>query len=221
MQTLLVVFHMMLSVGLIALILIQHGKGADIGAAFGSGASATVFGARGSGSFLSRTTAILATLFFLTSMALAYFAAQVTAPKGVMDAVEPRQVEQPAAPESEVPLPPGAQVPTQIEVPVPQESPVPVVPEQSPSAVPAVPAESAAPTALEPTAPAEESAIPVAPTESASPVVPVESSGSEGTSPTENIEPVQEGSAGDSAAEGVSPSSAESPEADPREGTPQ
>ncbi len=89
MQLLLTVLHLLLALGLIGLILIQHGKGADAGAAFGSGASATVFGARGSASFLTRTTAILATLFFLTSMALAYFAAQVGEPEGLMDAVEP------------------------------------------------------------------------------------------------------------------------------------
>lgn len=74
MQTLLLVIHVLLAVGLIALILLQHGKGADAGAAFGSGASASVFGSRGSGSFLSRTTAILATLFFVVSLALAILA---------------------------------------------------------------------------------------------------------------------------------------------------
>lgn len=88
MQLILTVVHLLLAIGLVALILIQHGKGADAGAAFGSGASATVFGSRGSGSFLSRSTAILATLFFLTSMALAYFAAQVGEPAGLMDDVE-------------------------------------------------------------------------------------------------------------------------------------
>ena len=88
MQLILTVLHLLLAIGLIALILIQHGRGADAGAAFGSGASATVFGARGSASFLSRTTGILAALFFLTSMAMAYFAAQVGEPKGLMDNVE-------------------------------------------------------------------------------------------------------------------------------------
>lgn len=88
MQLILTVLHLMLAIGLIGLILIQHGRGADAGAAFGSGASATVFGAQGSGSFLSRSTAIMATLFFLTSMALAYFAAQVGEPGGLMDGVD-------------------------------------------------------------------------------------------------------------------------------------
>ncbi|MBB1074296.1 preprotein translocase subunit SecG [Rhodoferax sp. 4810] len=87
MQTLLTVVHLLLALGLIGLVLIQHGKGADAGAAFGSGASATVFGARGSGNFLSRTTSILATLFFLTSIILAYYASQVGEPKGLMDEV--------------------------------------------------------------------------------------------------------------------------------------
>ncbi|MEW8621087.1 MAG: preprotein translocase subunit SecG, partial [Candidatus Thiodiazotropha endolucinida] len=58
MQTILTVFHIFLAVGLVGLILIQHGKGADMGAAFGSGASGTVFGAKGSASFLTRTTAL-------------------------------------------------------------------------------------------------------------------------------------------------------------------
>jgi preprotein translocase subunit SecG len=85
MQTILTVVHLFLALGLIGLVLIQHGKGADMGAAFGSGASATVFGARGSGNFLSRTTGILAALFFVTSMVLAYYASQVGEPVGLMD----------------------------------------------------------------------------------------------------------------------------------------
>lgn len=75
MQSLALIIHVVLAVGVIGLVLIQHGKGADAGAAFGSGASATVFGARGSASFLTRATTILATLFFLTSIFLFYLAA--------------------------------------------------------------------------------------------------------------------------------------------------
>lgn len=114
MQTILTIVQVFLSLGLIGLVLIQHGRGADAGAAFGSGASGTVFGSRGSGSFLTRTTAILATLFFLTSMALAYYAAQGGKPAGLMDgldkaqvpvqsspAVTPRVSEIPAVPESQ------------------------------------------------------------------------------------------------------------------------
>jgi preprotein translocase subunit SecG len=88
MQTILTVLHLFLALGLIGLVLIQHGKGADMGAAFGSGASATVFGARGSGNFLSRSTAVIATLFFVTSMVLAYFAAQTGEPEGLMDGLD-------------------------------------------------------------------------------------------------------------------------------------
>lgn len=70
MHAFLLVVHVLLSISLIVLILLQQGKGADAGAAFGSGASSTVFGSQGSASFLSRTTAILATLFFAVSLAL-------------------------------------------------------------------------------------------------------------------------------------------------------
>ncbi len=109
MQTILNVLHLFLAIGLVGLVLIQHGKGADAGAAFGSGASATVFGARGSGNFLSRATAVLATLFFLTSMALAYFASQVGEPEGLMEGVEVAPAFAPAAVEVQkgVPVVPG------------------------------------------------------------------------------------------------------------------
>jgi preprotein translocase subunit SecG len=66
-----IIFHVLLGVGIVGLVLMQHGKGADAGAAFGSGSSGTVFGAQGSASFLSRTTAIFAALFFTTSLGLA------------------------------------------------------------------------------------------------------------------------------------------------------
>jgi preprotein translocase subunit SecG len=72
MYTILVVLHVLVSIALIGLVLIQHGKGADAGAAFGSGASGTVFGARGSANFLTRVTAWLAAAFFVLSLALAY-----------------------------------------------------------------------------------------------------------------------------------------------------
>ena len=68
--------HTLIALGIIALVLLQRGKGADAGAAFGAGASGTVFGARGSGSFFSRATAILATAFFVSSLTLAYLSSQ-------------------------------------------------------------------------------------------------------------------------------------------------
>ncbi|MDR3299311.1 MAG: preprotein translocase subunit SecG [Candidatus Accumulibacter sp.] len=66
--------HVVSALGIIGLVLVQHGKGADMGAAFGSGASGSLFGATGSANFLSRTTAVLAVVFFLTSLSLAYVA---------------------------------------------------------------------------------------------------------------------------------------------------
>ena len=96
---LIVLFHIFLCLGLIGLILIQHGKGADAGAAFGSGASATVFGSQGSGSFLTRTTAVLATTFFITSLSLAYFSMQRIEPKSVVESVQ-----QPTSTTTEVPV---------------------------------------------------------------------------------------------------------------------
>lgn len=70
------ILHLLVAVGIVALVLLQHGKGADVGAAFGSGASGSLFGATGSANFLSRTTAVLATLFFLTSLGLTYFSSK-------------------------------------------------------------------------------------------------------------------------------------------------
>jgi len=70
--TILVVVQVVVALSLVGLILVQHGKGADAGAAFGSGASGTVFGAKGSANFMSRATAALATVFFVASLSLAY-----------------------------------------------------------------------------------------------------------------------------------------------------
>lgn len=74
--TVLTVVHVILTIALIGLVLVQRGKGADIGAAFGSGASNTMFGSQGSASFLTRATGIVATLFFVTSLSLAYMGGQ-------------------------------------------------------------------------------------------------------------------------------------------------
>src|SRR5207244_12103961 len=71
--TLVLVAQILAALGMIGLILLQHGKGADMGAAFGSGSSGSLFGASGSANFLSRTTAVLATVFFVCTLALAYF----------------------------------------------------------------------------------------------------------------------------------------------------
>lgn len=71
-KTLIIVVQLLLALGVIGLVLLQHGKGADMGAAFGSGASGSLFGATGSANFLSRTTAILGAVFFITTLALTY-----------------------------------------------------------------------------------------------------------------------------------------------------
>lgn len=89
MQTALLAIHILVALGIIGLVLMQHGKGADAGAAFGAGAaggaSGSVFGAKGSSNFLSRSTAILATVFFLTSLSMAYMFRTVEAPTSLMD----------------------------------------------------------------------------------------------------------------------------------------
>jgi len=92
MSSIILSIHVIIAVVLIVLILVQHGKGADAGAAFGSGASSTVFGSQGSASFLTRLTAGLATAFFLTSLALAYTTKTSTSGKDDIDI--PAQVEQ-------------------------------------------------------------------------------------------------------------------------------
>ena len=77
-QTMVLIAHTVIALLIIVLVLMQRGKGADAGAAFGSGASGTVFGARGSSNFFSRTTAILAAAFFVSSLSLAYISSQRT-----------------------------------------------------------------------------------------------------------------------------------------------
>lgn len=120
-QSLVLVLHVLVAAGLCGFILLQHGKGADMGAAFGSGASGSLFGAVGSANFLSRTTAVLATVFFLTSIGLTYFASLHGTPQGLMDRAIPEKVAPPpaAAPKaSDVPPPaPTAPVPSSGEVP--------------------------------------------------------------------------------------------------------
>ena len=94
-----VVVHVLIALSIIGLVLLQHGKGADMGSGFGGGASGSLFGATGSANFLSRATAILATIFFLTSLGLAYLATnRPKATGGVMDAVRSAPASIPAAP---------------------------------------------------------------------------------------------------------------------------
>jgi preprotein translocase subunit SecG len=102
------VFHVLIAAAIVGLVLLQRGKGADAGAGFGAGASGTVFGARGSASFLSRTTATLAALFIATSLTLAYLGGRKPeAPTSVIDRVQApeaqTQTETPPALPAEVP----------------------------------------------------------------------------------------------------------------------
>lgn len=100
--TLVLIVHVLAALGIIGLVLLQHGKGADVGASFGGGASGSLFGATGSANFLSRATAVLAAIFFATSLGLAYLASHRTVEGGgVMDAVKD-------APVSQVPVPSSA-----------------------------------------------------------------------------------------------------------------
>ena len=113
----LLTIHMIVAIVLIGLILIQRGKGADIGAAFGSGASQTVFGSRGSASFLTRTTAVLATVFFVSSLALSYMYSQRSERKSVTEM---------AVPQTEAPTPemPASKTPQDVpEVPAAPAAP--------------------------------------------------------------------------------------------------
>lgn len=84
-HTLVLIVHVIIGVLMIALVLVQRGKGAEAGAAFGAGASATVFGAKGSANFLSRSTALLASLFFATSLGLAYLGSERPVVKSVIE----------------------------------------------------------------------------------------------------------------------------------------
>ncbi len=94
--TLILVVDVIVALCIIGLVLLQHGKGADVGAAFGSGASGSLFGASGSANFLSRTTAVLAVVFFVTTFVLAYLVSnKPRVGGGVMDTVK-EQSQQPA-----------------------------------------------------------------------------------------------------------------------------
>lgn len=150
MINILIAIHVLVAVGIVVLVLIQHGKGADAGAAFGGGGggvSGSLFGSKGSANFLSRTTAILATVFFLTSLSLTYLYSKSAKPTSVTDTVlqqmnEPstEQIETvPAAPLSEletltkdVPVLPGSDItekaPMDTDAQIPATSDVPALP---------------------------------------------------------------------------------------------
>ena len=135
--------HVVAALGVIGLVLIQHGKGADMGAAFGGGSSGSLFGATGSANFLSRATAILATIFFLTSLGMAYVAThkpRSSASGGVMEGVA---LPKPAAPAPAAGAAPAPAVPA---APGTPGAPSPAaIPGQDAAKGAAVPAQSGAP----------------------------------------------------------------------------
>lgn len=111
--TLLLAVQMIAALAMVGLILVQHGKGADMGAAFGSGASGSLFGATGSANFLSRTTAVLATVFFVSTLLLAYFGS-VRPAASSSSVLEGAAVSTPAVPTAVTPAVPAsgaAQIP--------------------------------------------------------------------------------------------------------------
>jgi preprotein translocase subunit SecG len=118
MDVLILVVHVIAALGIIGLVLLQHGKGADMGAAFGSGSSGSVFGSAGSANFMSRTTAILAVIFFISSIGLTVVGSKKAADKGLMTKEVPTQPADPAQSQS---LP--AQIPAS-----PLTAPAPMVP---------------------------------------------------------------------------------------------
>jgi preprotein translocase subunit SecG len=108
MHSIILAVHIIVGISVIGLVLLQHGKGADMGAAFGSGASGSLFGASGSANFLSRSTGVLAAAFFFTSLALSYIAnSQPRTSGSVMDAVKIEQPAVPAPAKSDIPAPAG------------------------------------------------------------------------------------------------------------------
>ncbi len=110
METVILIVHILAAVGLVSLILLQQGKGADMGAAFGSGASSTVFGSQGSASFLTRSTAILAAVFFTTSLFLAYFSGQGVSRVSVTEKSVVETVDSGVAVDEDMPAVPTAPV---------------------------------------------------------------------------------------------------------------
>ena len=122
--TIILAVQMLSAISMIGLILIQHGKGADMGAAFGSGTSGSLFGASGSANFLSRTTAVLATVFFICTLALAYFGNLRSTPTS-SSVLERAQVAPAAAPASGAALIPGTSAPAAASTPPAPAAPAP------------------------------------------------------------------------------------------------
>ncbi len=154
-NTVLVAIQMLSALIMIGLILVQHGKGADMGAAFGSGNSGSLLGVSGSANFMSRATAVLAAVFFVCTLALAYFSG--VRPTGVNSVLEKGAITAPAGAASgaatgSAPIPTGASQPAVL----------PAAPASGTSAAPAAPATSTLPAVATPgAAPAASGAAPI------------------------------------------------------------
>ncbi len=111
MENIIWILHLLAATSVIVLVLLQQGKGADMGASFGGGASGSLFGSSGSSNFLSRTTAILAATFFVTSLVLTYYSGHQTKSAGVMQSQQKLQAVPPVAPASAIaPVVPAGKV---------------------------------------------------------------------------------------------------------------
>lgn len=119
METLVWTLHIIVAATIIILVLLQHGKGADMGAAFGGGSSGSLFGASGSANFLSRMTAISATIFFMSSLTLTYFSGNVPKDQSVMQkiSVESSDVNRNAEKNNEIPQSTGGAASKADEIP--------------------------------------------------------------------------------------------------------
>ena len=106
-ETLIWIVHVLAALAVIGLVLLQHGKGADVGAAFGSGSAGSLFGSSGAANFLSRSTAVLAGVFFVTSLTLSYLSGHTAHATSVMQSPRVDSKSAPAAPAAGVPVSPA------------------------------------------------------------------------------------------------------------------
>ena len=137
METAIWIIHTLAALGVIGLVLLQHGKGADMGAAFGSGSAGSLFGSTGASNFLSKMTGALAAIFFLSSLGLTYFSGHTKVSGGVMQAVPaaPQPATAPIKKDAAIPAPATSTSPTTTVTPAPVTTPAPT-PAATPAATP-------------------------------------------------------------------------------------
>jgi preprotein translocase subunit SecG len=120
MKEILLVIHILTALGLVGLVLLQHGKGADMGAAFGSGSAGSLFGSSGAANFLSRSTGVLAAVFFVTSLGLTFLTGSPSKSGGVTETIKidaGTPAKQPAVPAPSAPAPSGDPASKSTEIP--------------------------------------------------------------------------------------------------------